>query len=118
MKRFMVESKIHRARLTGTDLEYEDSITIDAALMRAADMLPGEQVHVVNLNNASRIVTYLIQAPPNSDRVLPNGPAARMGQAGDQLIVLSHYELPDEEARAHRPRGVLVDEKNKAERGS
>jgi len=112
MKRFMLKSKIHRARLTGTEPEYEGSITIDAALMRAADLLAGEQVHVLNLNNGSRIVTYAIEAPVNSGTVLLNGPAARMGQVGDLVIILAYCELSDEEARAFRPRVVLVDDRN------
>ena len=109
----MLKSKIHRARLTGTELEYEGSITIDAALMHAAGMLPGEQVHVLNLSNGSRIVTYVIEAPASSGTVLLNGPAARTGQLGDQVIVLSYCELSDEEVRAFRPRVVLVDEENR-----
>ena len=109
----VLKSKIHRARLTGTELEYEGSITIDAALMHAAGMLPGEQVHVLNLSNGSRIVTYVIEAPANSGTVLLNGPAARTGQVGDQVIVLSYCELSDEEVRAFRPRVVLVDEENR-----
>jgi len=117
MKRFMLKSKIHRAKLTGTDLEYQGSITIDAALMRAADLLPGEQVHVLNLSNGSRIITYVIEAPPRSGTVLLNGPAARMGQVGDQVIVLSYCELTDEQARAHRPPVILVDETNKPKTG-
>ena len=83
MTRFMVKSKLHRVRLTGTELDYEGSITIDRSLLEAADMLPDEQVHVLNLSNGSRIVTYVIEAPPNTGTVLLNGPAARMGQAGD-----------------------------------
>jgi aspartate 1-decarboxylase len=117
MKRFMLKSKIHRVKLTGTDLEYEGSITIDAALMRAADLLPGEQVHVLNPSNGSRIITYVIEAPADSGTVLLNGPAARMGQAGDQVIVISYCELTDEEARAHSPRVVLVDENNRSKGG-
>ena len=116
--RFMLKSKIHRARLTGTELEYEGSITIDAALMHAADMLPGEQVHVLNLSNGSRIVTYVIEAPARSGTVLLNGPAARTGQVGDHVIVLSYCELSDEEAHASRPRVVLVDEENRQQPGS
>ena len=112
MKRFMLKSKIHRARLTGTEPEYEGSITIDAALMRAADLLAGEQVHVLNLNNGSRIVTYAIEAPVNSGTVLLNGPAARKGQVGDLVIILAYCELSDEEARSFRPRVVLVDDRN------
>lgn len=112
MKRFMLKSKIHRARLTGTEPEYEGSITIDRTLMEAADLLPGEQVHVLNLNNGSRIVTYAIEAPANSGTVLLNGPAARMGQVGDLVIILSYCEVSDEEARSFRPRVVLVDDRN------
>lgn len=117
MKRFMLKSKIRRAKLTGTDLEYQGSITIDAALMRAADLLPGEQVRVLDLSNGSRMITYVIEAPFGSGTVLVNGPAARMGQVGDQVIVLSYCELTDEQARAHRPRVILVDETNKPKTG-
>jgi len=110
--RFILKSKIHRARLTDTKLEYEGSITIDRTLMEAADLLPGEQVHVLNLNNGSRIVTYVIEAPANSGTALLNGPAARMGQVGDLVIILSYCELSDEETRSFRPRVVLVDDHN------
>ena len=78
MQRFMLKSKIHRATLTGTDLDYEGSIAIDRDLMDAADMLPGEQVHVLNLNNGQRLVTYVIEAPAGSGTMLLNGPAARL----------------------------------------
>ena len=113
MKRYMLKSKLHRVRLTGTELDYEGSITIDRALLEAADMQPGEQVHVLNLSNGSRIVTYVIEAPAGSGTVLLNGPAARTGQVGDQVIVLSYCELEDAEARGHSPSVVLVDEDNK-----
>ena len=109
----MLKSKLHRLRLTGTELDYEGSITIDRTLLEAADMLPGEQVHVLNLSNGSRIVTYVIEAPAGSGTVLLNGPAARTGQIGDQVIVLSYCEFGDEEARGRSPRVVLVDEDNK-----
>lgn len=113
MKRYMLKSKLHRARLTGTELDYEGSITIDRALLDAADMLPGEQVHVLNVSNGSRIVTYVIEAPAGSGTVLLNGPAARTGQTGDLVVVISYCEMTDAEAREHRPRIVLLDEKNK-----
>ena len=109
----MLKSKLHRVRLTGTELDYEGSITIDRVLLEAADMLPGEQVHVLNLSNGSRIVTYVIEAPPGSGTVLLNGPAARAGQVGDQVIVLSYCELMDKEVASYRPRIVRVDENNK-----
>jgi aspartate 1-decarboxylase len=89
MKRTMLKSKIHRARLTDTRLDYEGSITIDSDLLKAADMLAGEQVHVVNLANGSRIVTYVIEAPAGSGTVMLNGPAARTGMVGDEVIVIS-----------------------------
>ena len=108
----MLKSKIHRARLTGARLDYEGSITIDRTLLDAADLLPGEQVHVLNLSNGSRIVTYVIAAPADSGTVLLNGPAARMGQPGDEVIVLSYCELQEEEIHALEPRIVFVDERN------
>lgn len=113
MKLYLLKSKLHRARLTGTELDYEGSITLDRTLLEAADMLPGEQVHVLNMNNGSRIVTYIIEAPAGSGTVLLNGPAARTGQVGDKVIVLSYCELTEEEARGHKPNVVLLDEGNK-----
>jgi aspartate 1-decarboxylase len=113
VKRYMLKSKLHRVSLTGTELDYEGSIAIDRTLLEAADMLPGEQVHVLNVSNGSRIVTYVIEAPPGSGTVLLNGPAARTGQVGDQVIVLSYCELEDEEARGHSPSVVVVNEDNK-----
>lgn len=113
MLRFMLRSKIHRATLTGTELDYEGSIAIDRDLMEAADMLPGEQVHVLNLSNASRLVTYVIEAPAGSGTMLLNGPAARLAVAGDQVIVLSYGALSDEEARSSAPTIVHVDGRNR-----
>ncbi len=109
----MLRSKIHRATLTGTELEYEGSISIDEDLLRAADLLPGEQVHVLNQNNGQRIITYVIEAPTGSRTVLLNGPAARLGAPGDRVIVLSYGLVSDEEARSFQPTVVLVDEENR-----
>jgi aspartate 1-decarboxylase len=109
----MLRSKIHRATLTGTDLDYEGSIAIDRTLMDAADMLPGEQVHVLNLNNGERLVTYVIAAPAGSGTMLLNGPAARLGLRGDIVVILSYCELSDEDARKLKPIVVKVDEKNR-----
>jgi len=109
----MLRSKIHRATLTGTDLNYEGSITIDSDLLAAANILPGEQVHVLNLNTGARLVTYAITAPAGSGTVLLNGPAARLGVAGDKVIIISYCALDDDEARAFQPKMVLVDEKNR-----
>ncbi len=113
----MLKSKIHRATLTGTELDYEGSIAIDRALLEAADMVPGEQVHVLNLSNAARLVTYVIEAEAGSGTVLLNGPAARLGVAGDQVIVLSYCLVSDEEARSHRAKVVKVDEQNRLQNG-
>jgi aspartate 1-decarboxylase len=113
VQRLMLRSKIHRATLTGTDLEYEGSIAIDRSLMQAADMLPGEQVHVLNLNNGQRLITYAIEAPAGSGTMLLNGPAARLGMPGDIVVVLSYCLASDEEARKLKPIVVLVDAKNR-----
>ena len=113
MKRFMLKSKIHRARLTGARLDYEGSVAIDADLLHAADMLPGEQVHVLNMANGSRLVTYTIEAPAGSGTVMLNGPAARLGSEGDEVIILTYCEVEEQEARQFKYRVVLVDADNR-----
>lgn len=109
----MLRSKIHRAILTGTELDYGGSIAIDRDLLEAADMLPGEQVHVLNLNNGQRLVTYVIEAPAGSGTVLLNGPAARLAVAGDLVVVLAYAAVSEEEARAIKPKVVRVDQRNR-----
>lgn len=109
----MLKSKIHRAKLTGTDLNYEGSIAIDRNLLEAADMLPGEQVHVLNLNTATRLVTYVLEAEAGSGTVMLNGPAARLGMPGDLLIILSYCTLAEQEAKSFKPRVVKVDGQNR-----
>jgi aspartate 1-decarboxylase len=108
----MLKSKIHRAKLTGTELDYEGSIAIDRNLLEAADLLPGEQVHVLNISNASRLITYAIEAEAGSGTVMLNGAAARLGVPGDLLIILSYCAVPDDEARRLKPTIVKVDAKN------
>ena len=109
----MLRSKIHRATLTGTELDYEGSIAVDRTLMDAAGLLPGEQVHVLNLSNAERLITYVIEAPAGSGTMMLNGPAARLGTIGDKVIVLAYGAASDEEARQMKPTVVHVDEKNR-----
>ena len=92
MNRTILKSKIHRATITGLDLDYEGSITIDEELLEKADILPGEQVHVLNINNGQRFVTYAIAGPRDSGTILLNGPAARLGTAGDKVIVISYCQ--------------------------
>jgi aspartate 1-decarboxylase len=109
----MLRSKIHRATLTQTDLNYEGSITIDRDLLEAAEMLPGEQVHVLNLNNGQRLVTYTIEGPAGSGIMLLNGPAARLGMPGDLIVVIAYGLAGDEEAKTFRPKVVHVDANNR-----
>jgi aspartate 1-decarboxylase len=112
VQRFLLRSKIHRATLTGTELDYEGSIAVDRNLMEAADLLPGEQVHVLNLSNAQRVITYVIEAPPGSGTIMLNGPAARLGAVGDKVIILAYCAATDEEARLLKPKIVHVDQQN------
>ncbi|GAB6164769.1 aspartate 1-decarboxylase [Thermostilla marina] len=113
MQRFMLKSKIHRATLTGTELDYEGSIAIDRDLMDAADMIPGEQVHVLNINNGQRLITYVIEAPAGSGTIELNGAAARLGQKGDLVIILTYCALDDAEAKSYTPKVVKVDKNNR-----
>ena len=115
MQRTMLKSKVHRATLTATQLHYEGSIGIDRRLMDAADILPGEQVHVLNVSNGSRIVTYAIPAPAGSGEIALKGAAARAGHVGDEVIILSYCALDDREARQSVARVVHVDRENRPE---
>jgi aspartate 1-decarboxylase len=112
----MLKSKIHRATVTGADVNYEGSITLDPVLMEAADILPYEQVHVVDVNNGSRLVTYAIEGRPNSGDVVLNGAAARLVNAGDIVIVISYRDVPEDELRNYEPRLVYVDADNRVTR--
>ncbi len=113
MQRFMLKSKIHRAKLTGTELDYEGSIAIDRDLIEAANMLPGEQVQVLNVNSGSRLITYIIEAEAGSGTILLNGPAARLGVPGDLVVIITYCVLSDEETAGHKPIVVHVDENNR-----
>jgi len=111
--RAMVKSKIHRARVTQVNLDYEGSITIDKVLMEAGDLLPFERVEVLDINNGARFSTYAIKGEANSGVIGINGAAARLVAKGDMIIILSYCQLPDNEAIAMEPTVVYVDEKNK-----
>ena len=113
MQRMMLKSKIHRATLTATDLHYQGSIAIDKNLLEAADILPGEQVHVLNINNGNRLITYAIEAPAGSGTMMLNGPAARCGLPGDIVIVITYANFDDLEAKRHQSNIVIVDEANR-----
>lgn len=109
----MLRSKIHRATVTGTDLNYEGSIAIDRKLIDAAGLLPGEMVQVLNLSTGARLETYVIEAPAGSGTMLLNGPAARTAVPGDLVIVLAYCLATEEEARTLKPRVVHVDAQNR-----
>lgn len=105
-------SKIHRLKVTEACIDYEGSITIDAELLEAAGMLPGEKVQVVNINNGQRFETYTIEGAKGSGLVCLNGGAARMGVVNDLLIVIAYVLADEEAARGLKAKVVLVDEKN------
>jgi aspartate 1-decarboxylase len=109
----MLKSKIHRVVITGTDLDYEGSISIDKDLMKAARILPFEMVAVLNLNNGERFETYAIEDRAGTGNVRLNGPAARLGQKGDLVIILSYATMSDEETVSFKPCVVNVDSRNK-----
>ena len=111
--RLMLKSKIHRARVTGANIDYEGSITIDRKLMAEADILPFEQVHVLNLNNGARFTTYAIEGEAGSGEICLNGATARLAVKGDIVIILTYTHVPDDEARHFVPRLVYVDARNK-----
>jgi len=113
MNRIILKSKIHRATVTALDLDYEGSITVDEGLLEKSDILPGEQVHVLNINNGQRFITYAIAGPRGSGIVLLNGPAARRGAVGDKVIVISYCQVPTEKAKDLKAKIVLVDDKNR-----
>ncbi len=113
MLRHILRAKIHRAIVTGADLNYEGSITIDETLMNAAGILPHEKVHVLNIANGKRAWTYVIKGKKDSGEIIMNGAIARLVQVGDPIIILSYGLLEEEQARRINPIVVLVDENNK-----
>jgi aspartate 1-decarboxylase len=110
--RTMMKSKIHRARVTDANINYEGSITIDRKLMEAADILPYEQVHVLNINNGARFTTYAIEGAPDSGEICLNGAAARLAVKGDLVIIITYTQVPEEQTRNYQPKIVHVNENN------
>lgn len=113
MFRTILKSKIHRAVVTAADLNYVGSITIDKALMEAADILPNEKVQIVNNNNGARFETYVIEGERDSGIICLNGAAARLVQRGDVIIILTYAVMSDEKAREWKPTLLFVDEHNR-----
>lgn len=107
----VVKSKIHRVTVTGADLNYIGSITIDEALMEAANLIEGEKVSIVNVNNGERLETYVIRGNRNSGEITLNGPAARKVHQGDIIIIIAYGMLEIEEAKKFRPSLVFPNEK-------
>jgi len=113
MLRSMLKSKIHRATVTETNLQYEGSITVDAKLLKAADILPNEKVQVVNISNGSRLETYVMPGRAGGGTICMNGAAARWAEPGDLVIIIAYCLIDDAEAAAHVPVVVRVDPKNR-----
>lgn len=113
MHRVMLKSKIHRATVTGADLHYVGSITIDPVLLEAADILEFEQVAVVDIDNGARFETYAIAGEPGSQTVQVNGAAARLVHPGDTIIVFSYAQYDTDELAVYEPRVVHVDARNR-----
>ncbi len=111
MQRVLMKSKIHRATVTRADSEYEGSCGIDAALLLAANIVPGEQVHVVNVTNGSRAVTYAIEA--GSGEITLNGAMAQLGAPGDVVILICYAQVEEDEVAGFNPAVVHVDAKNR-----
>ncbi|MCL6635935.1 MAG: aspartate 1-decarboxylase [Peptococcaceae bacterium] len=109
----LFKSKIHRATVTGANLNYMGSITIDEALLEAADILPNEKVQIVNNNNGARFETYVIKGPRDSGVICLNGAAARLVQPGDTVIIISYAIMDRKEACTFKPTIVMVDGNNK-----
>jgi aspartate 1-decarboxylase len=113
MQRVMFKSKIHRATVTQADLDYEGSVTIDANLLEAADILPYERVDIWNVTRGTRLSTYAMLGQAGSGVVCINGAAAHLCKPGDLVIIATFADMDEAEARAHKPKVVLVDEKNR-----
>ncbi|KPK39212.1 MAG: hypothetical protein AMJ78_08825 [Omnitrophica WOR_2 bacterium SM23_29] len=116
MLRTLLKSKIHGAVVTDANLRYLGSISIDGKLLKAADILSGERVQIVNLNNGSRVETYAMAGKAGSGTICMNGAAARWAQKGDTVIIISYCQVDDTEAKIIRPKVVFVDARNRIKR--
>ncbi len=113
MLRTLLSSKIHRATVTEADLHYVGSLTLDLDLMVAAGLVVGEQVHVVDVDNGARLVTYVIEGPAGSGTICINGAAARLVHPGDTIIVIAYGQFTEAELATYQPRIVHVDKANR-----
>ena len=113
MKRILLKSKIHKANVTGADLDYDGSVTIDEDLMDAADLVEFEQVQIYDITNGSRITTYVIRGDRGSGTIGINGAAAHLVHEGDQVIIASYAEYAESELAGHQPTVILLDAQNR-----
>ncbi|MDX1918029.1 MAG: aspartate 1-decarboxylase [Candidatus Caenarcaniphilales bacterium] len=112
MLRTFCHSKLHRASVTSIDLDYEGSLTIDAHLMNLAEIISGEQIHVLNINNGNRFVTYAIEGAPSSGIIQVNGSAAHLCSLGDKLIILTYCQIEGSQAVGWKPKVIQLDSNN------
>ncbi|MCY1604974.1 aspartate 1-decarboxylase [Staphylococcus pettenkoferi] len=115
MYRTMMHSKIHRTRVTESDLNYVGSITIDSDILDAVDILPNEKVEIVNNNNGERFATYVIAGERGSGKICLNGAAARLVQVGDVVIIMTYVQLEESELQGHAPKVAVLNENNEIE---
>lgn len=113
MIRVLMKSKIHGATVTEANLRYTGSITIDKQLLKKTDICPFERVQIVNLNNGSRVETYVLEGPAGSGTICMNGAAARWAEVGDKVIIISYGLMTSSEIKKHRPRVLFVDDRNR-----
>jgi aspartate 1-decarboxylase len=113
MQRSMLKSKLHRVTVTQANLDYEGSVTVDHDLLEAADILPFEEVHLWNVTNGSRLITYAMEGESGSGVICVNGAGAHLMRPGDLVIIATYTQLNTKEAKTHRPTIILVDEKNR-----
>jgi aspartate 1-decarboxylase len=111
--RSMLKSKIHRARVTHANVDYEGSVSIDPQLLKAADILPGEEVHVWNVTRGTRFCTYAIEGPSGAGEMSVNGAAAHLAKPDDRIIVATFQWIDDQLARSHQPIVIFVDDQNR-----
>ncbi len=116
MQRIMLRAKLHRLSVTDRNIEYEGSMTIDASLLKAADIIGGERVQVVNLNNGARFETYVIEGKAGSGVACLNGAAARLAEIGDLVIVIAYGVIDEKDLSGFKPRIVMVDGRNKVKK--
>ncbi|NMG59454.1 aspartate 1-decarboxylase [Geitlerinema sp. P-1104] len=115
MQRSLLYAKLHNCTLTGSNLDYMGSISIDRALLDEVGIVPYEQVQIVNVNNGERLMSYVICAPPQSGLIELNGAAARLGMKGDRLIIMAYAQFSPEDLKHHQPKVVILGQENRIE---